>query len=88
MWIVIFCGSLQEAPTPEDLTDVVYVKKLHCHDQVETTIPPTLFVYCSVDLPVKETKITYLSVRNARRSPRNPRNSFCVQHSVCTVKSV
>lgn len=32
------CGSLQEAPIPEDLTDLVYVKKLRCHDRVETLL--------------------------------------------------
>ena len=54
------CGSpLQEAPIPEDLTDVVYVKKLRCHDRVETLYYSTnsadvICVYCSVDLPPSE----------------------------------
>ena len=51
------CGSpLQEAPNAEDLTDVVYVKKLRCHDRVETlyysaNFSDVICVYCSIDLP-------------------------------------
>ena len=60
------CGSpLQEAPIPEDLTDVVYVKKLRCHDRVETlyysaNFSDVICVYCSTDLPPGERDQDYL----------------------------
>ena len=59
------CGSpLQEAPIPEDLADVVYVKKLRCHERVETLYYSANFadicVYCSVDLPPEERDHDYL----------------------------
>ena len=60
------CGSLlQEAPIPEELTDIVYVKKLRCHDRVETlyysaNFTDVICVYCSVDLPPGEHDRDYL----------------------------
>ena len=85
-------SPLQEAPIPEDLTDVVHVKKLRCHDRVETLYYSANFsnvicMYCSIDLPPGEHDQDNLPfVRNAKRSlklPRNPRNNVCVQHTVC-----
>ena len=58
------CGSPQEAPIPEDLSDVVYVKKSCCHDRVETLYYSANFanicVYCSIDLPPEEHNQDYL----------------------------
>ena len=63
------CGSsLQEAPIPEDLSDVVYVKKFYCYNRVETlyysaNFADVICVYCSVDLPQGERDHDYLSQR-------------------------
>ena len=60
------CGSsLQEAPIPEDLSDVVYVKKVYCYNRVETlyysaNFADVICVYCSVDLPLGERDHDYL----------------------------
>ena len=81
------CGSpLQEAPIPEDLSDVVYVKKLRCHDRVETLYYSANFadicVYCSVDHPPEERNQDYLpqceECKESQRLQRSPRSNVCV----------
>ena len=75
------CGSpLQDAPIPEELADIVYVKKLRCNDQVETLYYSANYtdicVYCSTDLPSEERDSDYLpQCEECIEKPKVPRKS-------------